>query len=732
MTPQRLRRFMRLAGASVALSALAILFVVSSLARRRRTGTATYVGSGTCMRCHAAKAARWRGSHHDLAMQPATDSTVAGSFSNARFTYAGVTTTFSRRSGRFVVRTDGPDGVLRDYEVQYTFGVKPLQQYLIELDGGRLQALSIAWDARPKAAGGQRWFHLYPGQHISHTDELHWTGIRQNWNYMCADCHSTGVKKNYDPATNQFATTFTAVNVGCESCHGPGSRHIASRGKVAFSPITRANEVERCARCHSRRGAFTDDYTQARKLGDTHRVALLDDQLYDPDGQIRDEVFEYGSFVQSKMYSKGVICSDCHDPHTAKLRAPGSQVCARCHMPDRYQSPAHHFHAAGSRGADCIGCHMPTRTYMVVDPRHDHSIRIPQPDLSVSLGVPNACTKCHTDRDATWAARIVEAWYGHAPRGYQRYASAFAASARGDTSATRLLSEIASDRDQPAIARASALQRLGPLIDGSIDGALSAVRAGLSDGDAIVRRGAVAALAGADSLTRARLLPSLLADSDRVVRMDATRALAGVAGVNADELIAADRFNADRPESRLNLSLVYMAQRRFDDAEKELRAALEIEPRFVPALVNLADLYRLMDRDTDAERALRSAVAIDSASPAAHHALGLFFVRQRRLPESLPELSVAERLAPEVARYGVVYALALDDAGRRDQADDVLTRVVTRHPFDREVLSMLVKRRLERRDRAGALVYARRLAALEPANAEIQALVQQLAVGRGN
>jgi predicted CXXCH cytochrome family protein len=730
MTPQRLRRLIMLAGATIVAAALASLFVYSSLARRRRTAVATYVGSQSCMLCHAAKAARWRGSHHDLAMQPATDSTVSGNFSNARFTYAGVTTTFSRHAGQFVVRTDGPDGTLRDYDVKYTFGVRPLQQYLIELGGGRLQALSIAWDTRPRAAGGQRWFHLYPGQRISHTDELHWTGIRQNWNYMCADCHSTGVKKNYDADSNRFRTTFAAMNVGCEACHGPGSRHVASKGKIALAAITRASEVERCARCHSRREAFTDDYTQARKLGDTHRVALLDDQLYDPDGQIRDEVFEYGSFVQSKMYSKGVICSDCHDPHTAKLRAPGSQVCARCHMPDKYQSPAHHFHAAGSRGADCIGCHMPTRTYMVVDPRHDHSIRIPQPDLSVSLGVPNACTSCHADRSAAWAARVVETWYGHTPRGYQRYAAAFAASARGDTSATRLLSDIAGDRDQPAIARASALQRLGPRIDRSIDGALSAVRAGLSDRNAIVRRGAVAALADADSLTRARLLPSLLADSYRVVRMEAARALAGVADVNPDELIAADRFNADRPESRLNLSLMYMAEHRFDDAEKELRAALTIEPRFVPGLVNLADLYRVMDRDADAERALRSAVAIDSASPAAHHALGLFLVRQRRLAESLTELSLAARLAPDVARYGVVYALALDEAGKRDQADDVLTRVVSRHPFDREVLSMLVKRRLDRRDRAGALVYARRLAALEPANAEIHALVQQLASRR--
>ena len=718
-------------GVAAVAVASAGLFVRGALARvrARRTVAATYVGSQTCAGCHVADAKRWRGSHHDLAMRRAVDSTVAGDFSGAQFTYAGVTTTFSRRGDRFVVRTDGPDGALRDYDVKYTFGIEPLQQYLIELDGGRLQALSVAWDTRPRAAGGQRWFHLYPDQRISHTDELHWTGIRQNWNYMCADCHSTGVKKKYDAAANRFATTFSAVNVGCEACHGPGSRHAASKGKAPLAPITRANEVERCASCHSRREAFTDDRT--RPLGDTHRVALLDDQLYHPDGQIRDEVFEFGSFAQSKMYSKGVVCSDCHDPHTATLRAPGSQVCARCHAAEKYQTPAHHFHAAGSRGADCIGCHMPTTTYMVVDPRHDHSIRVPRPDVSVSLGVPNACTKCHADRNATWAARQVQQWYGHTPGGYQRYAGAFAASARGDTSAARLLAAVATDREQPAIARAAALQRLAPLIDGSIDGPLAVVRAGLSDGDAMVRRGAVIALAEADSMTRARLLPPLLGDSVRVVRMEAERVLAGVVSVSSDEYVAAERFNADRPESRLNLSLLYAAQRRYDDAERELRAALDIEPRFVPGLVNLADLYRVMDRDADAERALRSAVTIDSGSAAAHHALGLFLVRQKRIAQSLPELALAARLAPETARYGNVYGLALDAAGRRDEADAVLARVVDRHPFDRDALSLLVKHRLDRHDSAGALTYARRLAALEPANEEIQVLVRRLASGGG-
>ncbi len=188
---------------------------------------ASYVGQQVCGQCHQQAEQRWRGSHHDLAMQPATDATVAGDFKNARFSYAGITSTFSRRDGKFVVRTDGPDGALHDYDVKYTFGTAPLQQYLIEFPDGRLQALSIAWDTRPRAEGGQRWFHLYPGENVTHRDELHWTGPSQNWNYMCAECHSTGVRKNYDPKTRRFATSYAEVNVACEACHGPGSNHVA-------------------------------------------------------------------------------------------------------------------------------------------------------------------------------------------------------------------------------------------------------------------------------------------------------------------------------------------------------------------------------------------------------------------------------------------------------------------------------------------------------------------------
>jgi hypothetical protein len=488
---------------------------------------ATFVGSASCVDCHTKEAGQWRGSHHDLAMRTASDSTVAGDFGDARFTYAGTTTTFRRAKKGFVIRTDGPDGIVRDYDVKYTFGTAPLQQYLIELSGGRLQAFSVAWDTRPRSAGGQRWFHLYPNQSVRAGDDLHWTSARQNWNSSCAGCHSTAVKTNYDTATKRFDTKFVDENVGCEACHGPGLRHAATLGREKLTPITRRTEVEQCAQCHSRREQFSDDYVHGRPLGNTHRVSLIDAQLYHADGQIRDDVFEYGSFAQSREYAKGVVCSDCHNPHTAKPTAPGKQVCARCHVSSTYDAPSHHRHTPGSAGTNCLGCHMPTTSYRVIDSRRDHSLRVPRPDLTVSLGVPNACSTCHKDRPAIWAAQSVERWYGRPARGYQQYAPAFAAAARNDSNATRLLVGVAGAVDQPAIARASALERLAPRLDGSLNGALDIIRRSLTDTSALVRRAAVVAVASADKRTRTRMLKPLLDDSIGEVRLEASRALAG-------------------------------------------------------------------------------------------------------------------------------------------------------------------------------------------------------------
>jgi tetratricopeptide (TPR) repeat protein len=701
---------------------------------------AAFVGAGKCAGCHPDEHARWAKSDHARAMQAANETTVLGDFADRRFTKDAVTSIFFRRDGRFMVRTDGPDGKLADFEIKYTFGVTPLQQYLVELPGGRLQALSIAWDARPREAGGQRWFHLYPSERIDFRDELHWTRRQQNWNYMCADCHSTNVRKGYDAVTDRYATTWSEINVACEACHGPGSRHVAwaettrpgqaydskdDKGLVVLlrerrgvqwtidassgnakrsAPRITAIELGVCAQCHARRSQISSDYTPGKPFLDHYLPALLTSPLYWPDGQQRDEVYGWGSFLESRMHAAGVTCSDCHEPHGQKLRAPGNQVCAQCHAPARYDVATHHFHQVAGRGAECAGCHMPVTRYMVVDPRHDHSLRVPRPDRSVTLGVPNACTSCHADRKPDWAAAKVQAWYGRNAGGYQRFAEAFHAAERGAPVAAEQLTALIRDPSVPGIARASALARMpGDL--GRSPAAAEALKQAVGDPDPLVRRAAVAAL---DVLPPdARIAPAvpLLVDPVRIVRIEAARVLAPVRpealsqGARAAyeraaaELVDAQRANADRPESRTNLGTFFAARRRVADAETEFRAALVLERTFVPAYVNLADLYRAEQREPDVRRVLAEGLAAVPDDAALHYALGLALVRARRSADALTHLERAAMRAPDNARFVYTYAVALHSAGRARQAVDVLERGLQRHPNDRDMREFLAQLR---------------------------------------
>jgi tetratricopeptide (TPR) repeat protein len=659
-----------------------------------------YVGSEACAACHADEYARWRTSQHALAMQVASESTVLGDFSGARFSKDGVTSEFFRRDGKFMVRTDGPDGELDDFEVRHTFGVHPLQQYLVELPGGHVQALPIAWDTRPKAQGGQRWFHLYPGERIDYRDELHWTGRQQNWNFMCADCHSTNVKKNYDAAANTYATSFSEISVGCEACHGPGSAHVVLAREAAASgkemtahgltvslderhgvawvidpatgnakrtqPRTSSNEIDVCAQCHARRGQYSDAYRPGEPFYAHYRPAILSPGLYYADGQQHDEVYKWGSFLSGRMYANGVTCSDCHDPHGGKPLAGGNAVCAQCHATAKYDVPAHHFHEAGSAGAACVSCHMKADTYMVVDPRHDHSFRIPRPEESAAVGAPNACNACHADRSAKWAAAEIRKRFPEPKPGFQGFAEAFAAADRGDPAAEIALAQVVANHDESAIARASALERLRQFPG---ETTITAAEAALDDESVLVRLAAIPLFETLSPLQRRSLFP-LLGDPSRLVRMQAARSLAPLADDAfdpdalqafhraAEDYVAAERFNADRPEHRSNLGGFLAERGDFVGAEAEFQAALALDPRFEPAWVNLADLMRLTGREADAEATLRAGLERSPDSAVLYHSLGLSLVRQHRKAEALAALKRATELDPTNQRFAYVYGVA--------------------------------------------------------------------------
>jgi tetratricopeptide (TPR) repeat protein len=690
-----------------------------------------YVGAARCAECHAGAAAAWRGSDHERAMQPAGDTTLLGDFAGARFEKDGVTTTFSRRDGRHVVRTEGADGALHDYDVAYTFGVRPLQQLLLPLPGGRLQAHDVAWDSRPREAGGQRWFSLHPDERVPPSDVLHWTKLPMSWNSQCADCHSTDLRKRYDAARDAYDTKWSDVSVACEACHGPGSRHVAAAEEakakgtagagaqgltVRFerrapdrwtfaegAPIARRAlpapdaELETCAPCHARRAPIAEARTAGQPFLDTHRPALLEPGLYEADGQMRDEVYEYGSFLQSPMHAAGVRCGDCHEPHSLALRGEGNAVCGQCHASEVYDRAEHHHHAAGSAGAACASCHMPARTYMQLDVRHDHSFRVPRPDLSVELGTPNACTDCHAGQPARWAADTVLRWFPKGRSGAPHYARALDAGRRGAPRAAEALAALAGDGAQPAIVRATALALL-PRAGGAWPA--EAVRAALADREPLVRLGALEAVGALPPPERAAAAP-LLGDPLRAVRIAAAETLADAASPQwapgavaaladaLDEYRAAQRVSAERPESHVNLGSLAARRGELDAARSAYETAIRVGPWFVPAYVNLADLERAVGRDAEAEALLRRAIAIAPEVAEAHYALGLALVRQDRRAEALPELERAADLAPDVPRFAYVVALLLrengDVAGARTRLDGLLARF----PHDADARALL-------------------------------------------
>jgi Flp pilus assembly protein TadD len=494
-----------------------------------------------------------------------------------------------------------------------------------------------------------------------------------------------------------------------------------------------------CARCHARRSVVAADYVFGQPLMQTYRPALLSEGLYFADGQIEDEVYEYASFRQSKMYAAGVTCSDCHNPHDLKVPVSADRVCAACHLPEKFDSPAHHFHKAASTGASCVSCHMPTRDYMVVHARHDHSFRVPRPDLSVSIGTPNACVQCHKEKSNQWAADAAVKWWGDKVRAEPHYGEVIHAAQEELAGADAALQRFVEDSGKPAIRRATAASLLAR--NGGATAAAALSRA-LADPDPLVRDGALSAAEGVEPGARLSLVSPLLRDPVRAVRIDAARTLASVPKdlMNSSERAELEKglaeyvqsqvVDADRAEAHLNLAGVYVEQGELDRAEAEYKTALTLMPALAGTYVNFADLYRQKGRDDEGERVLRQGLAVAPQDPGIHHALGLALVRQKRMAEALKELQRAATLPPERARYLYVYAVALDSAGQDGRALEVLASAHTRYPGNREILQALASLNAKAGRGAAAVGYAKKLVELDPQDPEARQLYDQL-TGKG-
>lgn len=713
-----------------------------------------YAGSSQCRECHVREYDAWRLSDHYRAMNAADGGSVLGDFSDVRVTFHGIETRFFAEGGSHFVDTVGDAGRAA-YPVRYTFGFRPLQQYLLDAGGGRLQAFDVAWDARPAEAGGQRWFHLHPDEAITPGHGFFWTGHALNWSSHCADCHSTGLVKTVDARSGRFDTRYAEANVACEACHGAAAAHVrlARSGAAASAPhagfergpgrrpVWRlreghaiavpegggdAREVDMCGGCHSLRVPLREDRA-GRGYHDAFRIQLVDDTHYFADGQIREEVFVLGSFLQSRMHARGVTCGDCHEPHSGALVAEGNDVCGQCHRTSVFDAPAHHRHVPAQPGSACVDCHMPARTYMGVDGRRDHSFPIPRPGLSAELGVPNACIGCHAARSNDWALASLEAWgveeRDHRARLYRRLR-------RGDPGASGELAAFVADGAEPAMARAGLLAASGGMPPRA---ARPVLALGLADADPLVRRGAVAGSRGLPPRERWQLLAGHLRDGAAGVRFELALALTELLplpGAEVRGLFAEYRqaLGASADLAATHVSLAGLEDRRGRPAAARgaYRRALELDPASVGALVDYADFVRRRDGDEEAAGALlRRALAQAPANAVANAAFGLHLVRLGRHDEALAPLARAAA-APGTSPYFVhVFAVAQHSLGNAGEAAATLREGLERWPWNADLLATLAAYLGDARQPEASAVVAR-LVEVEPESPRTRALARRL------
>ena len=682
-------------------------------------GREQFVGSAACTSCHQAQSDAYRGSHHGKALVTPGSELSKTRFDGSQFTSPlGGTSKFSLRDGAPVVSTPVPGGKTATLPISYVSGVWPLEQYVVATERGKLQSLGVVWDSRTAGEGGNKWFHVYGARGIAASDTLFFTASAQNWNHICADCHSTLVERRYDVAADSFDTRWAELSVGCEACHGPGAEHVrsAKAGKAApFAARLKASEpwlpsatgsptphtqdgveVEVCAPCHSRRTPLKEGFLANDPFLDSFEPDLLRPGRYHADGQVEGEVYEWGSFLQSRMYRSGVRCSDCHEPHSGKPYATGNALCVRCHEASRFDVETHSHHAVG-KAPLCIDCHMPPATFMQIDERRDHSIRIPRPDHSLEFGTPNACNGCHTKKSAAWARDSLVSWFPAAQK-RPHFVTALAKERKGALDAPSALRELVEDAAVPAIARASALERLGSYAS---EKTLRTLRAALESSEGLVVYGAVLGATQLPVAQRVSLLVPLLEHRLRLVRIAATKALAGapIAAMPASTRAALERgvreveqsfdLSASRPETQVERSAFEIARGKLEEARASLQTALRLQPCLSEAYLNLADLERQRGDEAAAERALRAALGCNPQNAAAHHALGLWQVRAHQTQAAIASLRKAVELLPSDARFSYVLAVAIAGNGERAEAIRLLEATLRDRPNDATALRAL-------------------------------------------
>jgi len=661
----------------------------------------TSVNSATqqaCLNCHADTVHRWAASDHGKAMQEVNSNSVLGDFNDAVVNHFSQSAKFSKKGPTYSIRlTEG--NTTTDYNVKYVFGHYPLQQYLVQTDNGKFQVFPFSWDSRSEAEGGQRWFPVYPEEDVQKNDRLHWQQPVQNWNGMCADCHSSGLERNYNSKNDEFDTQFTNINVGCKSCHTMNADHsVTSTNKPDYTkqlakseqqaigrwlmqsgekiaswqgPERDNNFMETCFGCHALRTPLQDGISPEEPFLDQFSPMFLLNPLYYADGQINEEVYVYGSFLQSKMYAAGVNCLDCHNPHTMKIKVQGNGLCLQCHAADEYNVQSHTNHPPSSSGSQCVNCHMPTKTYMGVDVRRDHSFSIPRPTISDQLGSPNACLSCHSRKSNQWAAENIKDWFGSLPSqslSERRYIQIM----HGERLTLRQAMAVIYDSSLPVIKRATIIASLPQLVEKLSD---QKIRNLVTHKEPLIRLAIAQIGALLSPEERLKSYSKLLNDEFRAVRVAATNNMVGLGLTTPEfksaynELVVANDTNSWRGEGNLNQSLVAYRQGDLEGALRLLRHGIKVDPYFAANYINLAELFRSVGNHEQESATYEAALQALPKNAVVQYSYGMYKIRRQELKTAISAFKKATDIAPTDGKNWYILALALDKAG--DTADAV-------------------------------------------------------------
>jgi tetratricopeptide (TPR) repeat protein len=676
--------------------------------------------AGRCAGCHVNESESWKHSDHDKAMDHANANTVLGDFSGVEAKRHSLSARFFQKGGDYFVSIQ-ENNKTAEYPVRYVFGHYPLQQYLVEEISGQLQVMPFAWDTRDKLQGGQRWYANYQ-EDIATNDRLHWKQPTQNWNGMCADCHSTGLKRNFDTTSLTFNTHFDTVDITCASCHGAMNGHYSSNDshvsngtdqtasyhsplqpsqqralgqwlmkegdKIARWRVEKDGELieadrdnsfmDTCFGCHSLRSPLTDGINPDAAYLDQFTPSLLVPPLYFSDGQIREEVYVYGSFLQSRMYEAGVNCIDCHDAHSMKIKVEGNGLCLQCHSASNYDTEAHTHHPLNTPASQCVNCHMPSRTYMGVDSRRDHSFSIPTPHISEGTGAPNACLSCHAN-DNKWVSEQLNKWFGRAStlsRDEENYITLM----HGRPLSKQTMLGLAYAKSLPTIKRATALSMLASRVDGLSDNDL---RNFIRSKKPLLRLAAAQAGRALPVSERLKSYVTLLNDRYKSIRVTAVNNLVGL-GINSEayknafsELVTSNAVNQWRGEGNLNQSLLAYKLGNLAEAEALLKQGIKVDPYFEANYINLAELYRSQNDLKLEKQTLEKAKKAMPNSDLIFYSLGMLYIREQDKTTAIRLFKKATELGPTNPQNWYIYALALDNIGETENAIKVLKEGVS-------------------------------------------------------